>query len=200
MADAPRIAIVSDPLVQRGGAERVVEALADAFPEAPIFALLYSPHTGPAKLAPRVRTSWLARCRKRRVATARSFRLPQHDRIVRRLGFRRHHLIAPHGGQGRPDARRSSACLLLPYADACAVGASRAGTRHGTGSHTPSGRCAFLAHARVGRGERRARAAVRCQQHDDATSNCSGTSPMMRCVNSCAVHARCFSRSTKISA
>jgi len=61
MADAPRIAIVSDPLVQRGGAERVVEALADAFPEAPIFALLYSPHTGPAALAPRVRTSWLAR-------------------------------------------------------------------------------------------------------------------------------------------
>ena len=61
MADAPRIAIVSDPLVQRGGAERVVEALADAFPEAPIFALLYSPRTGPARLAPRVRTSWLAR-------------------------------------------------------------------------------------------------------------------------------------------
>ncbi len=61
MADAPRIAIVSDPLVQRGGAERVVEALADAFPDAPIFALLYSPGTGPARLAPRVRTSWLGR-------------------------------------------------------------------------------------------------------------------------------------------
>ncbi len=57
----PRIAIVSDPLVQRGGAERVVEAIAHAFPAAPIFALLYSPDTGPAKLAPRVRTSWLGR-------------------------------------------------------------------------------------------------------------------------------------------
>jgi glycosyltransferase involved in cell wall biosynthesis len=57
----PRIAIVSDPLVQRGGAERVVEALADAFPDAPIFALLYSARTGPAALAPRVSASWLDR-------------------------------------------------------------------------------------------------------------------------------------------
>ncbi len=61
MAAPPSIAIVSDPLVQRGGAERVVESLAAAFPDAPIFALLYSPVTGPAKLAPRVRSSWLGR-------------------------------------------------------------------------------------------------------------------------------------------
>lgn len=61
MPDQPSIAIVSDPLVQRGGAERVVESLAAAFPDAPIFALLYSAETGPAKLAPRVRSSWLAR-------------------------------------------------------------------------------------------------------------------------------------------
>jgi glycosyltransferase involved in cell wall biosynthesis len=57
----PRIAIVSDALVQRGGAERVVEAFADAFPAAPIFALLYSPTHGPARLGQRVRTSWLNR-------------------------------------------------------------------------------------------------------------------------------------------
>ncbi len=57
----PRIAIVSDPLVQRGGAERVVEAMAEAFPEAPIFALLYSSETGPASLAPRVIPSMLNR-------------------------------------------------------------------------------------------------------------------------------------------
>ncbi len=61
MADAPRVAIVSDALVQRGGAERVVEALAEAFPDAPIFALLYSPHIGPAGIAARVRPSWLGR-------------------------------------------------------------------------------------------------------------------------------------------
>ena len=56
-----RIAIVSDPLVQRGGAERVVEAMATAFPQAPIFAVLYSPERGPSALAERVRTSPLAR-------------------------------------------------------------------------------------------------------------------------------------------
>jgi glycosyltransferase involved in cell wall biosynthesis len=59
MKRAPRIAIVSDPLVQRGGAERVVEAIAEAFPEAPIFALLYDPKLGPAALEPRVTASWL---------------------------------------------------------------------------------------------------------------------------------------------
>lgn len=58
---APRVAIVSDPLVQRGGAERVVEVLAQTFPEAPIFALLYSSTAGPASLASRVRPSALNR-------------------------------------------------------------------------------------------------------------------------------------------
>jgi glycosyltransferase involved in cell wall biosynthesis len=56
-----RVAIVSDPLVQRGGAERVVEAMAQAFPDAPIFALLYSPLTGPASLRERVIVSPLGR-------------------------------------------------------------------------------------------------------------------------------------------
>jgi glycosyltransferase involved in cell wall biosynthesis len=55
----PRIAIVSDPLVQRGGAERVVEMLASLFPEAPIYAILYSKRTGPASLAERVIPSFL---------------------------------------------------------------------------------------------------------------------------------------------
>jgi glycosyltransferase involved in cell wall biosynthesis len=57
----PRIAIVSDPLVQRGGAERVVEAMAEAFPDAPVHALLYSARTGPAALRDRIRPSWLNR-------------------------------------------------------------------------------------------------------------------------------------------
>jgi len=56
---APRVAIVSDPLVQRGGAERVVETIAAAYPDAPIFAVLYSPQTGPASIASRVVPSWL---------------------------------------------------------------------------------------------------------------------------------------------
>jgi glycosyltransferase involved in cell wall biosynthesis len=57
----PRVAIVSDPLVQRGGAERCVEAMAEAFPDAPVFALLYSAETGPASLAARVVPTWLNR-------------------------------------------------------------------------------------------------------------------------------------------
>ena len=61
MDRAPRVAIVSDALVQRGGAERVVEAMARAFPAAPIYALLYSAETGPASIADRVITSPLAR-------------------------------------------------------------------------------------------------------------------------------------------
>ena len=57
----PRVAIVSDPLVQRGGAERCVEAMAQAFPNAPVFALLYSPLTGPASLEARIVSSPLQR-------------------------------------------------------------------------------------------------------------------------------------------
>ncbi len=57
----PRVAIVSDPLVQRGGAERCVEAMAESFPTAPVFALLYSARDGPASLAARVIPSGLNR-------------------------------------------------------------------------------------------------------------------------------------------
>jgi glycosyltransferase involved in cell wall biosynthesis len=59
MSSPPRVAIVSDPLVQRGGAERVVETIAAAYPEAPVFAILYSADTGPRSLASRVKPSWL---------------------------------------------------------------------------------------------------------------------------------------------
>jgi len=55
----PKVAIVSDTMVQAGGAERVVETLADAFPDAPIFAVLYDPTRGPKSLRGRVKQSWL---------------------------------------------------------------------------------------------------------------------------------------------
>jgi glycosyltransferase involved in cell wall biosynthesis len=61
MGKEPRVAIVSDPLVQRGGAERVVEAMAEAFPNAPIYALLYSSQSGPRSLAKRVRSSFIGK-------------------------------------------------------------------------------------------------------------------------------------------
>jgi glycosyltransferase involved in cell wall biosynthesis len=56
---APRIAIVSDTMVQSGGAERVVEAIAQAFPQAPIFTVLYDPERGPRSIEDRVTQSWL---------------------------------------------------------------------------------------------------------------------------------------------
>jgi glycosyltransferase involved in cell wall biosynthesis len=55
----PRVAIVADAMVTLGGGERVVEALADAFPDAPIYTLLYDPSHAPASLRNRVVTSWL---------------------------------------------------------------------------------------------------------------------------------------------
>ncbi|MHA6523077.1 glycosyltransferase family 4 protein [Tessaracoccus sp. G1721] len=43
--DSPRVAIAHDYLTQRGGAERVVLNLMDAFPEAPIVTTLHNPDT-----------------------------------------------------------------------------------------------------------------------------------------------------------
>jgi glycosyltransferase involved in cell wall biosynthesis len=58
----PRVAIVSDPLVQRGGAEKVVaDVLARIFPDAPIYAILYSAVTGPPNISDRVIPTGLQR-------------------------------------------------------------------------------------------------------------------------------------------
>ncbi|MFB9312326.1 glycosyltransferase [Nocardioides plantarum] len=61
-ADRPRVAIAHDYLTQRGGAERVVLALARAFPDAPVYTTLYDPDsTYPEFRDIDVRTSWLNR-------------------------------------------------------------------------------------------------------------------------------------------
>lgn len=75
MPTRPRVAIVHDYLTQRGGAERVVLAIARAFPEASIYTSLYEPATTFAELA------------ERRVVTS----------PINRLGFlrRRHRLGLP---------------------------------------------------------------------------------------------------------
>lgn len=55
-----RIALVHDYLNQYGGAERVLEALAEIFPDAPIYTLLHSPERTLSKFTGRVRqTSFL---------------------------------------------------------------------------------------------------------------------------------------------
>jgi glycosyltransferase involved in cell wall biosynthesis len=99
MPRQPRVAIVSDPLVQRGGAEKVVEVLAEMFPQAPIFALLYSPLSGPAALQDRIRESWLSRipgaARRHRwffplyPSAVESFDLHEYDLIISS-----HHTVA----------------------------------------------------------------------------------------------------------
>jgi glycosyltransferase involved in cell wall biosynthesis len=59
-----RIALVHDYLVQYGGAERVVEALHEVWPEAPVFTSIYEPESMPESFARMdVRTSFLQRSR-----------------------------------------------------------------------------------------------------------------------------------------
>jgi glycosyltransferase involved in cell wall biosynthesis len=62
MTEHVRVAIAHDYLTQCGGAERVVLAMAKAFPDAPIYTTLYDPdRTFPEYGALDVRTSWLNR-------------------------------------------------------------------------------------------------------------------------------------------
>jgi glycosyltransferase involved in cell wall biosynthesis len=46
-------------MLQSRGAQRVVEALAEAFPDAPVFAVLYDPKRGPQAIEARIVQSWL---------------------------------------------------------------------------------------------------------------------------------------------
>lgn len=55
------VAIVCDAMARSWGAERVVEALAEAFPDAPVFTVLYDRKRGPRAIAPRVVQSWLSK-------------------------------------------------------------------------------------------------------------------------------------------
>jgi glycosyltransferase involved in cell wall biosynthesis len=57
----PKIAIVCDFLTSMGGAENVVLAMHEAFPDAPIYTALYDPSKVPAFNDIDVRTSWLQR-------------------------------------------------------------------------------------------------------------------------------------------
>lgn len=61
MRRQPRVAIVCDFLTTMGGAEKVVLALHELFPEAPIYTAVYNPQAVPAFQGLDVRTSWLQR-------------------------------------------------------------------------------------------------------------------------------------------
>lgn len=56
---APKVAIVCDWLTNMGGAERVVLALHEAFPDAPIYTSVYTPETMPLFHGLDVRTTYL---------------------------------------------------------------------------------------------------------------------------------------------
>ena len=65
MMKTPRIAIVCDFLTVMGGAENVVLAMHEAFPDAPIYTALYNPNKVPAFAKLDVRTSSLQKLPKR---------------------------------------------------------------------------------------------------------------------------------------
>ena len=73
MAKNPRIAIVCDFLTVMGGAENVVLAMHEAFPDAPIYTALYNPQKVPAFDGLDIRTTKLQRLPKRLRASYKLF-------------------------------------------------------------------------------------------------------------------------------
>ena len=164
----PRVAIVSDPLVQRGGAERCVEVMAQTFPEAPIFALLYSRATGPASLEERIVSSPLQRIPGASLALTL---LPCRHRVVRSVRLRRHPFLAPYGGERDRAQRRSDASLLLPHPNACALGAAVRGDPQPTAPCASPGRGDAAPTADVGLRDGRARGYLHREQRHHAASD-----------------------------
>jgi len=82
----PRVALVHDYLAQAGGAERVVVALHQAFPDAPVFTSLYDPDaTLPAFRDMDVRTSFLQRVPFLKTARFHKFALPLYPQAFERF-------------------------------------------------------------------------------------------------------------------
>jgi glycosyltransferase involved in cell wall biosynthesis len=118
-ARPPRIALVHDYLVERGGAEKVLAALHASFPDAPIHAAVYNPSTTlDAFRAADVRTSFLQRLthdatRYRALAPLyplafHCFDLSPYDVVLSSAsGFAK-------GVRVRPDARHICYCYTPP--------------------------------------------------------------------------------------
>jgi glycosyltransferase involved in cell wall biosynthesis len=70
--NGPQVAIAHDYLTQRGGAEKIVLSMSRAFPDAPIYTMLYNPSTTYPEFADRdIRVSGL-----NRIAPARKYHRP----------------------------------------------------------------------------------------------------------------------------
>lgn len=104
-----RIAIVHDYLVQFGGAERVVEALHDLWPSAPIFTSLYEPEAMPESFAAMdVRTSFMQRLPG--LSRRQKLGLPLYPAAMRSLDLSGYELVVSsssgwaHGVEADPEA------------------------------------------------------------------------------------------------
>ncbi|HMO56422.1 MAG TPA: glycosyltransferase, partial [Roseiflexaceae bacterium] len=117
-AAAVRVAIVHDYLNQYGGAERVLEALHDIFPEAPVYTSIYDPAAMPAHYRSwDIRTSWMQQ-------------LPGWRRL-----FRAYFLLYPSAFEG---FNLSEYDLILSSSSAFAKGVlPPPGARHICYCHTP---------------------------------------------------------------
>jgi glycosyltransferase involved in cell wall biosynthesis len=114
-ASPSRVALVHDYLLVRRGAERTFEAVAECWPEAPIYTLLYDEEGTEGRFAGReVRTSYLQRLGLKQ----RGFRalLPAFPRAIRSLPLDAHDLVVSsssafaHGVRIRADARHVCYC------------------------------------------------------------------------------------------
>ena len=110
-----RIALVHDYLVQYGGAERVVEALHEVFPEAPVYTSMYEPTALPESFAAMdVRTTFMQRS----PALRRRFRLglPLYPAAMQTLDLRGYDVVVSsssgwaHGVRTDPRARHLVYC------------------------------------------------------------------------------------------
>ena len=112
---ARSVGLVHDYLLVMRGAERVFAAIAECWPEAPIYTSLYSPAGTEGRFAARtVRTSWLQRL----PIGQRGFRalLPLYPRAIEHLPVGEHDLVVSstsafaHGVRPRAEAVHISAC------------------------------------------------------------------------------------------
>lgn len=93
-----RIAIVHDDLTQRGGAERVVEAMHQIWPEAPIYTSVYDPTATFASFAKMdVRTSFMQRIPLASKAKYNKRFLPLYPVAFETLDLRGYDVVISHG-------------------------------------------------------------------------------------------------------
>lgn len=115
MRPVPRVALVHDYLLVRRGAERTFEAIAECWPEAPIYTLLYDREGSQERFAGRdVRTSHLQRLGARQSNFRRL--LPAFPLAVRSLPLSRYDLVVSsssafaHGIRGGAGRRHVCYC------------------------------------------------------------------------------------------